>query len=76
MPSMNGPKAANKMRDLGYVGVIIGVTGNALPEDIQEFLEHGADGVLSKPFDMETFKSKVEEAKKRNGSICIFQRER
>ena len=65
MPNLNGTEATQKMRDYGYKGVVIGVTGNALPEDINEFLDHGADGVVSKPFDMEVFKIKVSEARKR-----------
>ena len=49
MPNMDGPTAAKEMRALGYKGLIIGITGNALPEDINVFLSHGANKVLSKP---------------------------
>ena len=39
MLSMNGPEATNIMRSqLGYKGQIIGVTGNALPEDLKRFV--------------------------------------
>ena len=74
MPHLSGAEATQKMRDQGYDGLVIGVTGNALPEDIQDFLDHGADGVVSKPFDMEVFKSKVAEARERNGSVRIFRK--
>jgi CheY-like chemotaxis protein len=41
--------------------MIVGVTGNALPEDVKEFIDHGADTVLPKPFDLESFSQKVAE---------------
>ena len=49
MPVMDGPTAAKEMRRLGYKGKIIGLTGNAQPEDIAVFVGHGADQVLTKP---------------------------
>jgi CheY-like chemotaxis protein len=50
MIRMNGPEAVQRMRsDLGYKGVVIGITGNALPEDMDNFRSHGADLVLTKP---------------------------
>ena len=50
MIRMNGPEAVQKMRvDLGYRGVVIGITGNALPEDLDTFRDHGANMVLTKP---------------------------
>jgi len=52
MPNMDGPTATCKIRALGFEGIIIGVTGNALPEDIRLFLSNGADRVLSKPLEL------------------------
>ena len=50
MIRMNGPEAVQRMRaDLGYRGVVIGITGNALPEDLAAFRDHGATVVLTKP---------------------------
>jgi len=47
---MHGPDATAIMRkDLQYSGPIIGVTGNALPEDIAKFIASGANTVLTKP---------------------------
>ena len=46
----NGPEAVQKMRaELGYKGIAIGVTGNALPEDLTYFKDHGANDVITKP---------------------------
>lgn len=50
MVRMDGPEAVQRMRaDLGYRGVAIGITGNALPEDLDNFRQHGANIVLTKP---------------------------
>ena len=37
----------------GYKGIILGVTGNVLEEDVEYFKEQGADEVLSKPVRMD-----------------------
>eukprot|EP00607_Mallomonas_marina_P008896 CAMPEP_0182422496 /NCGR_PEP_ID=MMETSP1167-20130531/8215_1 /TAXON_ID=2988 /ORGANISM="Mallomonas Sp, Strain CCMP3275" /LENGTH=569 /DNA_ID=CAMNT_0024600627 /DNA_START=547 /DNA_END=2256 /DNA_ORIENTATION=+ len=49
MPIMDGPTAAKKMREIGYVGKIYGLTGNALNRDIDYYLSQGADEVFTKP---------------------------
>lgn len=58
---MRGTEATTKIRALGFQGMVIAVTGNALPEDVKDFLDHGADAVMPKPFDINTFKSLVQE---------------
>lgn len=68
MPRLRGTESTQNIRLLGYKGIIIGVTGNALPEDVREFLNHGADGVISKPFDMDVFRAQIRNAKRRNSS--------
>ena len=50
MPVMNGPESCKGVREMGYTGFVVGVTGNLLPEDVGYFLDCGADAVLSKPF--------------------------
>lgn len=55
MPRMTGPDACSRMRELGFTGLIIGVTGNVLPADIEMYLSRGANRVLTKPFDIEEF---------------------
>jgi CheY-like chemotaxis protein len=49
MKTLHGPDTAAAIRSLGFTGKIIGVTGNALPDDIEEFKQKGADHVLIKP---------------------------
>jgi CheY-like chemotaxis protein len=54
MPVMNGPTATKIIRSLGFKElVILGVTGNVLPEDVEMFLAHGVDAVLGKPLTVE-----------------------
>ena len=53
MPRMKGPDAAREARKLGCDSIIIGITGNMLPEDIQYFKEQGANAVLPKPLDLD-----------------------
>ena len=53
MPRMCGPEACKRMRDLGFAGLIIGLTGNALEQDIAEYMAQGANAVLKKPLVME-----------------------
>lgn len=59
MVNMNGPEAVQHIRDMGYTGLIIGLTAKALSNDINIFLIHGVDAVFSKPLNwnlfMETF---------------------
>jgi two-component system, sensor histidine kinase len=52
MPEMDGPSAARKLRDLRCEVLIVGLTGNVLPEDKEHFLNHGANFVLTKPLNM------------------------
>jgi len=55
MPIMDGMTATRNIRKLGYKGVILGVTGNGLQEDIDMFLESGVDRVLIKPLNIKKF---------------------
>ena len=53
MPRMSGPEMVRRMRADGRESVrgipVVGVTGNALPEDVDHFKECGAEQVLLKP---------------------------
>jgi CheY-like chemotaxis protein len=52
MPNMSGPEAAKRLRELGYKGLIVAITGNVMDSDVASFKAHGADEVLPKPLDM------------------------
>jgi len=49
MPNMNGPSATKCIREMGYNGLVVGVTGNAMDSDQQIFKDAGADAVFTKP---------------------------
>jgi len=53
MPVMNGPAATKKLRELGCTCLIVGVTGNVLPDQVASFKNNGANAVLPKPLVME-----------------------
>ena len=55
MPKMDGPAAIKAIRDLGYAGLIFGLTGNVLDSDKDLMLINGANFVLTKPFESEVF---------------------
>ena len=49
MPNMDGVTATRILRGRGFSLPIVGVTGNALEEDINNFCLAGANEVLTKP---------------------------
>ena len=55
MPVMDGPTAIKEIRDLGYKGLIFGLTGNVLDGDKDLMIANGADFVLTKPFSIEVY---------------------
>ena len=52
MPTMDGPAAITAIRALGYTGIILGLTGNVAAGDQDTMVKAGADGVLTKPLDV------------------------
>lgn len=49
MPGMDGIAVANKLRQLNYNKLIIGITGDGDPVEQQRFLESGVDYIIIKP---------------------------
>ena len=49
MPVMDGYEATRRLREAGFSGLVIGVTGNALSDDKDAFTAAGADSVHVKP---------------------------
>ena len=69
MPKMKGEDATRIIRkDLKYEGIILGVTGNVLPEEIDAFIRKGADAVVTKPLSGSAFVRKVAEVKNQKAS--------
>jgi len=61
MPVLDGPDATKAIRALGYIGPIIGCTGNTLDMDLERFHESGCDRVIGKPFETEKFHQYMDE---------------
>jgi len=49
MPELCGADATKLIRDMGYGGMIVFLTGNVMPDDIDRFISSGANDVLVKP---------------------------
>ena len=60
MPNMDGPTAVKIIKEeLGFRGTVVGLTGNALPSEINTFLSHGAERVLIKPVNISVLRNIV-----------------
>jgi len=51
MKVMHGPEASKELRAIGYTGTVVGISGNVLQEDIDNYLKCGANYFLNKPID-------------------------
>ena len=68
MPNLLGYETAKRLREKGYEGVIVGVTGDLYPENIDRFKKNGANEVLGKPLDMTTLK-RLYDVEEEKGSV-------
>jgi len=57
MNTINGPDLTKKLRENNYNNIIIGLTGTVIKEDIDNFLNSGANIILQKPLDIKVIKS-------------------
>jgi CheY-like chemotaxis protein len=55
MPIMCGDEATRRIRELGFEGLMLGLTGCSLAEDMSSFANTGLDYVFSKPIDLDHF---------------------
>jgi len=51
MPEMDGIEATHRLRELGYAGLIVALTANALAGSDEMFARKGFDGFVPKPID-------------------------
>ena len=52
MPQMDGIQTTQKLREMGYTGVIVALTANALAGNEEMFKQNGFDGFIAKPIDL------------------------
>jgi len=53
MPDLDGIETTKKLRALGYTAPVVALTANALIGNDAMFAEHGFDGFLAKPIDVQ-----------------------
>jgi len=63
MRGMNGPQTIQRIRQLGYKGLVIQVTSNTNEADIAHSLSCGINAVISKPLTTNKFLHGFEESK-------------
>jgi len=56
MPNINGELLSKILRSIGFQGMIVGITGNGVQKDIDQYINNGADYVFVKPFNKEKMK--------------------
>ena len=56
MPNINGELLSKILRSIGFQGMIVGITGNGVKKDIDQYINNGADYVFVKPFNKEKMK--------------------
>lgn len=68
MPNMDGPKAFTKIREIETFKntPAIFMTAKIQPEEVSQYLEMGAIGVIAKPFDPMTLADQVRDIWKKN----------
>lgn len=59
MPEVNGIDAFNTLREQGYSQPIIALTANAMPHEVDRYLEIGFDDYLAKPIERKRFVATV-----------------
>jgi CheY-like chemotaxis protein len=59
MTIMHGPETVRNLRSNGFEGAIIGVTGNAMQQDIDSFMSSGLDRLVLKPLKRDVLMSSL-----------------
>ena len=52
MPQMDGIETTRQLREMGYTGIVVALTANALAGSKEMFSQNGFDGFISKPIDI------------------------
>eukprot|EP01034_Spumella_vulgaris_P033344 gene33344-41144_t len=69
MPVMSGPEAVHLIRQQGYKGVILAVTGVSTDSEFTSLLGKGVDRILVKPFNLDEFKRTLREMKRKQNNL-------
>jgi len=66
-------EAAKVLRQRGYENLIIGLSGNVMDDDIQQFLQAGANAFMAKPLTSEQLDQIISYIKE-NGCRSVIER--
>ncbi|TDL26135.1 hypothetical protein BD410DRAFT_784176 [Rickenella mellea] len=72
MPVLSGLETVSKLREVGRTELVVGVTGNALLLDQQEYLDAGVDYVITKPVFERNLKSALSMALERRERVVTI----
>ena len=61
MSRLNGMEATKQIREMGFKGMIIGLTGNMTRQVVTDFIANGANAVMSRPFKLDVYEKTVTE---------------
>ena len=70
MDLQTGIEAVQRLRQEGYMKLVVGVTGNVLDDDVAEYLATGADMVLGKPVKVDVLRMLIRHVKV-NGNLSM-----
>ena len=57
MKKVNGPDACKCLRDLGFSGLVVAVSGNVMQDDVSSFMSKGANYFINKPIEEKLLKT-------------------
>lgn len=66
---MNGDQASKILREKGYSRFIIGVTGDAMLEEIDRFRSSGVDDIIVKPMSSAAFVRSTENLERKKEEL-------
>jgi CheY-like chemotaxis protein len=61
MPEMDGPTTFARLREAGVEIPVVFMTAKVQPAEVKHYIDLGAIGVVSKPFDPMTLSSQIQE---------------
>ncbi|HEY2704584.1 MAG TPA: response regulator [Candidatus Dormibacteraeota bacterium] len=61
LPDMSGLEVCTRVRDAGLQTPILMLSGHADPADVDRGLGHGADGYLTKPYELRELMARIDE---------------
>ncbi len=74
MPRMDGYEATRQLRAMGFARPIVGCTGNAMNDQVRDFIEAGADHVMSKPVSQDVIALSLRRVRARTSAAIAMEK--